>query len=184
MMTEFFLAFCLITSSPVDPNIESVDEYFYLAPYCKILSLHLEILDHRETKYIFTENRDFAYELNLIRDRYHKLHDAPPISDVYKFPSYDACADFIAFNRGYVACMYAKMKIAPPYMQQEYMDAISEAQELYEIWDLISDISKTTIYLSYKRELLKALKNRIGEDAYYGGYLPPYVPLWRFKEIG
>jgi hypothetical protein len=34
-----------------------------------------------------------------------------------------------------------------------------------------------------RRDALKKLRCEMGHQAYYGGNLPPYVPLWRFRQI-
>src|SRR4051812_16279214 len=62
------------------------------------VSIKWEILDQRETRYVFARIEDFDDNLNLVRKRYRELIDAPRIDDCQRFPDHNSANEFIAFN--------------------------------------------------------------------------------------
>jgi hypothetical protein len=125
---------------------------------------------------------DFQSDLSLLRRRYRDLADAPPLCDSERFPERSAVNEFLAFNRAYRQHIDAAVT-AESTRGWELRTALQETDQLYYIWDTVRDARCEYYYVTVRRQALKRLREQLGEQAYYQTKLPPYVPLWRFREI-
>ena len=145
------------------------------------IAVEWEILDPRETRYVFSRYEDFDENLNLMRRRYQELCDAPPLNDCERFPDHRTINDLLGFNRAYRRFLDARQPIDSdrvPYLQA----AVKETDHLFQIWDSLRDSRCEYYYVSVRRQALKRLKSQVGEGDYLAGTLPPHVPLWRFED--
>jgi hypothetical protein len=151
-------------------------------PALQQICLRLEILDPRETRYLLTRSEDLNADLNLLRRRYRELRDAPALNDSLRFPDREVVNDLLAFNRAYRQALGLRQPVELA-RWWELREAMQETDSLYQIWDTVRDARCDYYYVTVRRQALKKLREAIGEDAYYGGNLPPYVPVWRFEAI-
>lgn len=172
------LAVCLLTAAPDYPAQENLG---IPLRYLQSAAVALELLDTRECKYTFTNERELATDLRLIRRRYEELHDAPPLCDAIRFPDAAFCNEIISFNRAYRAWLCERQYLSPG--NDWIADAILECDNLYLTWDTIRDLRCEGYYTATRRGAIKRLRDRIGPLDYYGGVLPPAVPVWRFNRI-
>jgi hypothetical protein len=180
--SEYLLAVALLTA-PVDSPEATVPENFAtLSPAVQNLAIQWEILDPREVRYVLTRSEDFASDLKLLRRRYHELLGAPPLSDGFRFPERSAISDMLAFNRAYRQNLDNRLSVEMVRVW-ELQEAVQEADRLYQVWDLVRDARCDYYYVTVRRQALKRLRDLVGQEAYYSGNLPPYVPLWRFQTI-
>lgn len=145
----------------------------------------LEILDVREAKYIMTESRndteEFYNDLHLLRVRYCQLKDAPRLVDCERWPARTFINEKLTFNRQYHRFIAASMQ-ANLDRQKIYAKILRENDDLYRIWDKVRDSRCQYYYITVRRLALKDLKYMLGDDDYNMGALPPFVPIWRFRE--
>jgi hypothetical protein len=181
--TDYLLAVILLTAPPDAPDREvSPDRYANLRPVLQKLAVEWEILDPREVKYKLTRPEDFACDLKELRRRYQDLVDAPPLLDGQRFPDRAVISDLLAFNRAYRQQIDNRQAVELAHWW-ELREAVQEADRLYHIWDTLRDARCEYYYVTVRRQALKRLRDLIGEEAYYSGRLPPYVPVWRFQRI-
>jgi hypothetical protein len=100
------------------------------------------------------------------------------VFDALRFPHRELACELLTFNRAYHSHM--SRRIEAEGARRELEDALTEADQLYRIWDLVRDASSDFYYVSVRRQALAALRDAIGPGDYYRGVLPPHVPVWRF----
>ncbi len=183
MDTNLIIAALLLSSPPQlnDPWAEKWNNPFILLTV-QCMAVENEILDVRETRYMFIRNTEFTSDLNILRRRFIELANSPLTSDSDQFPDRSLISSYLAFNRAYkhhleMQAMYYT------WHYEWYRQAIKETDELFRIWDLIRDASTPYYYVTTRREALMKLKKELGDDCYYQGIFPPYVPIWRFEEL-
>ena len=140
-------------------------------------------VDPREVKYVLSNPQCFQQDFNLIKCRYKKLYDAPFVVDCQRFPARSDCYDAKSYNRFYKQHIEFKLQVSVYQNKEFWRQTLQETDYLYQVWDTVSDSRSEYYYVTVRREALKNLRDMIGEDAYYTGELPPYVPLWRFNEV-
>ena len=178
MPLDYLLALALITApydAPLDPPHVPLESL-------QAVALSLEILDPRETRYMFTRREDVASDLKVMRRRWSELKDAPPDVDRLRWPGRKLLCEMIAFNREYRHTLEAQAALYPADGWAIH-EAIAECDRLYQVWDTCRDAESGYYYLSVRRGALKRLRELVGGEAYYAGCLPPPVPVWRFVRI-
>ena len=178
---DYLLAFQLLVSGPEAVDLRSdARHYAALRPTLQRLSIQWEILDPREVRYILARAEDFAADLNLLRRRFQELHDAPLLCDCRRFPDRTAVNDMLAYNRAYRQHIDIRQSVELAHWW-EHQATLQETEQLYQIWDTVRDARCEYYYVTVRRQALKRLRELLGEDDYYSGQLPPYVPVWRFR---
>jgi hypothetical protein len=108
--------------------------------------------------------------------------DAPPLEDVYRFPTLEQAHHAWVFNSLYREQMEAR-RAFQRHRYDEITRALEEAAQLARAWDQVW-IARCEGCSDRRRRLaLKGLRELIGPEDYYAGRMPPPVPLWRFVEI-
>jgi hypothetical protein len=180
---ELLLAAALLTQPPDTPEAAPPPEMFeMLRMPLQLLALEWEILDQREIRYVLVRAEDFSSDLNLLRRRSSELVDAPSANDCMRFPDRSLVNEYLAFNRAYRQQLDMRQP-GEPARWWELRTALQETDYLYQVWDTVRDARCEYYYVTVRRQALKRLREMLGEDAYYSGQLPPYVPLWRFQSI-
>jgi hypothetical protein len=180
---EYVLAVALLTS-PADAPAPTLDPDLLQAARAAVqdVAVDWELLDPREVRYVLARPEDFAADLTLLRRRYHDLADAPALHDCLRFPDRAAVNDLLAFNRAYRQHIDTRQ---PMELSRwwELRTALQETDHLYQVWDTVRDARCEYYYVTVRRQALKKLRELLGEEAYYAGRMPPYVPLWRFRDV-
>lgn len=148
-----------------------------LSRYC----LSAELLDPREVRYVLADELQWDNDLALLRSRYAELHDAPRVADALRFPPRPIVNDWLAFNRAYRRSVDALL----PLNQDRpgvCLETLKECDTLYQVYDLVRDAGCEYYYVAVRRQALAKLRKLLGDEAYYDGVLPPFVPVWRFTE--
>jgi hypothetical protein len=180
---DYLMAVALLTA-PVDtaePTL-TADTHQKLQATLQALAIQWEILDPREVRYVLTRAEDFASDIKLLRRRYHDLADAPALQDCQRFPDRSTVSDLLAFNRAYRQHLDVRQPLELPNWW-DLREAVQETDRLYQVWDTVRDARCEYYYVTVRRQALKKLREMIGDESYFGGTLPPHVPLWRFKRI-
>lgn len=181
-MWSYLVAVVLLVGDP-DSAHEVDSEIFHQVNFAmKDIAVKWEILDERERNHVLCHPRDFHNDLELLRQRNKDLHDAPSFQDTIRFPDSATIGDCLSFNRAYRQQINAMIPGMPSKFW-EYNAILREVDDLYQIWEYLSDVQCSHYYVTVRRTALKNLRERIGYDDYYSGKLPPWVPLWRFQEI-
>lgn len=182
---DWLLAAMLLSSpNPVelqDPG--SLREYFQVIRWPMMaLAIENEILDTRELLYVLARPGDMFSDIQMLRQRYQELCDAPPLSDSYRFPNRLVVNEMLVFNRAYKKYLEERRpleQVNPGLLRTVML----ETDLLYQVWDAVRDARCEYYYVTVRRQALKRLRELVGEDDYFRGRLPPYVPLWRFERI-
>jgi hypothetical protein len=135
-----------------------------------------EILDVREANAAFAPE-GFAYELAKLRERWQQLWDVPPAADALRFPARARVVELLELNQKY------RRHLDTLSWTDEVREVAAETDRLQCLWDLVRDARCDYNYVTCRRLALKRLRDQLGEQAYYGGCLPPVVPLHRFQLI-
>jgi hypothetical protein len=180
---NILVAMALLTAPPDSlPTPKEADLYAGVREPLRELAIQWEILDTREAPFMLARAEEFQDDLNMLRRRYQELADAPSVHDAMRFPSRTVVTDYLDFNRSYRRNLDLRQPVERA-RWWEFQTALEETEQLYHIWDTVRDARCECYYVHIRRRALKSLRTMIGEDAYYSGKLPPYVPVWRFQEI-
>ncbi len=180
---QFLVAVALLTappdSSPSKAEFELIDS---ASPALQQLAVQLEILDPREVKYILSRSEDYRADIKELRRRFADLADAPSVQDIHRFPDRNLINELLSFNRSFRQNLDAQQS-SEGFRAWEFREALQETDHLYEIWDKLRDARCDYYYVTVRRRALQRLHEMIGEEAYWAGVMPPYVPIWRFRSI-
>jgi hypothetical protein len=180
---DYLVAAALLAAPPgsEDPP-GSADTYLHLAPTIQELAVAWEILDPREARYLLVRRDDYRSDINLLRQRFHELLDAPPLPDCMRFPPRQMVSELLSFNRSYKEHL-EKCRVAGATPDPDFDETLAEVDCLYHLWDAIRDSRCEYYYVTVRRQALKKVRDTVGEEAFYNGNFPPHVPLWRFRRI-
>jgi hypothetical protein len=180
---DYALAVAILTAPPdatVQPDL--VKGRVSIMSTLHDVAVAWEILDPREARDYEDRDQDFPEHVKMLRERHRDLRDAPPMHDCQRFPDRNLINDLLAFNRTYHQQLVNRQKLEVAQFW-ELGAAIGETDRLYEIWDLVRDSRTEFYYVPVRRAALKKLRTLVGSQAYYGGCLPPHVPMWNFARI-
>ena len=180
---ELFLAFMLLTTPPGLLEAPPTEEKWpAMREALQKTAIDLEILDKRESSYLFAKRAEFSDDINILRRRYTEFADAPKVSESYRLPDRNAVNELVQFNRGYRKHLTDKQTLERDRSEQ-YDVAVMETDRLYKVWDAVRDARCDFYYVTVRRAALKKRKASIGEEAFLMGQLPPNVPTWRYNEL-
>jgi NTP pyrophosphatase (non-canonical NTP hydrolase) len=177
---NLIIAAFLITGEPNTPI--AYKSSLELRQALSQLSLDLELMDPREQAWEFVSDDSFESDVNIIRNRWVDLQDAPFISDAQMFPDREVLNKLLSFNRDFRSQMSLRQDAVWIFKAEEIQEIIEETDKLYYLIDNMLDVKDDCYYLSYRRAALKTLKEELGDEAYYAGAVPPHVPIWRFQK--
>ena len=178
---DYLIAAALLSAPPSSDDPKgSAETYAALTPTIHTLAMSWEILDPREAHYLMLRFEDFKSDMNLLRQRFHELLNAPPLADCIRFPPRRVVSDMLVFNRGYRDHL-DNCRVAGTNPDPLYEEMLQEVDRLYQLWDAIRDCRCEYYYITVRRQALKLARDMMGEDAFYSGHFPPHVPLWRFR---
>lgn len=145
------------------------------------IAINWELMDPRETNFLFNRPDDMLNDLDILRKRHQDLKGAPLVGDSKRFPDRAAVNEMITFNRALRSHINGRQHLETD-RSETYRTMLRETDDLYKVWDAIRDARCDSFYTTTRRMALKRLRDMIGAEAYYSGNLPPYVPTWRFQE--
>jgi len=179
---ELLLAILLITGLPGTPEpVPSEETFPAIREAVQKIAIDWEILDNRETSYIFSKRSDFESDLNLLRRRYQDFKDAPRLEESNRLPERKLVNELVQFNRGFRKHLVDKHVLEQD-RAEAYEAVMIETDRLYKVWDAVRDARCEFYYVTVRRQALLRLKEMLGDDEYQAVNLPPNVPTWRFHE--
>lgn len=178
------LAASLLITPPNIPESISKEDWPAIQEAIQSLAIEWEIMDPKEQRYIFARFDDFQSDLDILRERYQLLKDAPKLSDHHRFMASEVTKEYLAFNRAYFRFLsqMKDMNTDRPDIVRNIRESLCETESLYKIWDSLKDAKCEYYYIIVRRTALKTLRDKLGNEAYNKGEMPPFVPLWRFRE--
>jgi hypothetical protein len=180
-LMEMTLAMTLLTSPPDTLELpDCMALHHVLAPAVKRLAMEWELLDPRED-IILGNAQDFASDLKILQGRFEEYHNAPRVAEVERFPGRDLVGDMLSFNRSYRDSVNNRLDLDMVHAD-ELRTIIAETDVLYRMYDALREARCEYYYVFYRRQALAQLRDMIGMEGFYGGQLPPHVPLWRIPE--
>lgn len=160
---------------PIDPPASAADSEELRSALIE-LAVAAEILDSREAN-VSLRPEAFSYELAKIRERWQQLWNAPPAADAFRFPGRARVVELLELNQKY------RRYLETLSWTEEVREVVAETDRLQNLWDLVRDARCNYTYITCRRFALKRIREQLGEEAYYGGDLPPVVPLHRFQHL-
>lgn len=121
---------------------------------------------------------DSASELRWARAAFRSTHDCPPSADACWLPDVALIRGALEFNERYV-----KHLGATAYPSDDALLVRDEALRLRCVWELALRAKDAGPAKNDCRLALKWLRERIGEEAYRAGAMPPWVPVWRMAAV-
>jgi hypothetical protein len=181
---DYVLAVALLAApaTDVEDPPDAAPAFAILRPTMQSVAVEWQILDTREVRYVLTRDEDFASDLKLLRRRYADLSDAPLVQDCVRFPDRSVVNEMLAFNRAYRQQLETRLSMETMGWW-DLRETLQEADNLYQIWDLVRDSRCDYYYVTVRRQALKKIKETVGDAAYYNGNMPPHVPVWRFARV-
>ena len=179
---DVLTAIILLTGTPdVPAACPPEDEFPALKAAVHQIAKQWEILDERETSYVFAQRAEFEADLNMLRRRYHALRDLPRLEEANRLPDRKVVNELIGFNRA-----FRKHLVEKQMLEQDrydlYQEVMLETDRLYKVWDAVRDARCDFYFVGARRQALQRLKDLIGEEDYRTMVLPPNVPVWRWNE--
>lgn len=146
------------------------------------LLIAAEVMDARESQYVFAKPGEIADDARFIRRRIEDLQNAPH-SDAHLMFAIDRSAinDLLTLNSSHRNWLEGVEPLYPG--QHRWGVAIDEAKLLYQAWDCLRDAKSPHLYIHVRRKALKQLHELIGAKAFDHGLMPPPLPNWRMTEI-
>jgi hypothetical protein len=176
---ECLVAAVLLTTAPEAPAPSATLAW---AQVCRTsllaLSLDAQLLDPREEMSHFTMARDAAADLKSLQSRFRDFGFAPLIEEARRFPERATINEFLAFNRAYRRDLELRLEV-DAVQAAELRFGLAEANHLYQVWTLAADARWEALTIRARREALLQLRLLVGDEAFFRGQLPPYVPVWR-----
>jgi len=173
----------LLLTAPEQPEVPE-----YLMPIMKQLvafvGCELEVFDCRACYFCSEKPAVFVHELGIIRNDYKELLDCPHLCDIEGLPSREFSktqCDFAFKCHYHLECqILARDK---EYQVTIGHEILSDIERRQNIWDSIHNARCPYMYVSYKRKILRNLREELGEDAYYSHRYPDPVPLHIFRRF-
>jgi hypothetical protein len=169
----------VLLNSPVDMPI-SEEVFRMILPHLRQIAIDQEILGPQEN--CLVNHRNYQDDIRLIRARVGMLKDCPSIADSYRYPPKEIIWEMKIANSKYQRFVEHRLATNP----QEWWELdqiLQETRLIHRLWDLAYNARSESLAMSYRREALREIRNLIGPEAYYEGYLPPCVPVWRLQPI-
>lgn len=179
---ECVMATALLVAPPGTPEpIPAPERWPAVQAALHAVAIRWEILDKRETRYVFARLEDFESDLNLLRRRYVELADAPMLHEGDRFPDRATVNDLLTFNRAYRRHLDSRQVLETD-RSDLLQGMVRETDRLYQVWDAVRDARCEFYYVTVRRQALKRLRDQLGADAFECAHLPPHVPIWHFQE--
>ena len=179
--TDLIFAAALLTAPAGTPELlPSEDRWPAVRDAVHKVAADWELMDERESRYLFGNRDDFEADLNILRNRYRELSDAPRLAACRQLPDRRAVNELVKFNRAYRKHLEER-EMWERDRADVLHEAIRETDQLYRQWDLIRDAQCDFYYVTVRRAALKKLRDSLGEEAFATGRMPPYVPSWCFS---
>jgi hypothetical protein len=181
-MTPLDLVFAaaLLTTPPGIPEqTPAPDRWPSIQAALQETALRMEILDPRETSFLASAD-EFQRDLDILRNRHQELADAPLVADGGRFPDRESVNALLRFNRAYYRNLEGR-QVWEPDRADLIGVVMAETDRLYEVWDAVRDARCEFYYITDRRKALQKLRALLGDEAYFAGEMPPFVPIWRFN---
>lgn len=124
----------------------------------------------------------FGLAMALMTDCYTPKPTDPPGSDRHHFPHLHICQENVKFSKQYIQhiefqqCLY-------PHLFKEYDKILKDAEWCHRCWSRLEYVQMKPWNETSDRCFLGKIREMVGEEAYYGGQMPPHVPIWHFQKI-
>lgn len=147
----------------------SVDEDWFetLHPTLTSLAISSEIIDPKE--------KDLT--LAALQRRNEEFKNYPMLGECSRWPERKLIVALLGLNRSCRNDLTRRLEV-DLFHEDEIKDAINNCDQLYQVLDTLRDAQCDYYYVTVRRQALKLLRDLIGEEAFYSGYLPPPVPIW------
>ena len=137
---DILTAIILLSGTPgtLEP-VPTISEFIDLRGQVHKVALEWEILDHRETSYVFVRHAEFQRDLDMLRRRNVELRDAPRVCEAHKLPPRDWVIRMVCFNRDYRKILDTRRELELD-REDILSAAICESDALYRVYDDDRDV--------------------------------------------
>jgi len=123
---------------------------------------------------------DYSRDVGWCRRTYRELQGCPPLADAHRFPPHAVAVSCLEFSCKHI-CYLESIEYANLHRGDDIREALSEARWCQSVWEAVRDAGGDGVIT--RRFALQRLRDLLGDGAFYSGQLPPWVPVWRFREI-
>lgn len=172
---EIVLAAVLLAApKDVPATTAQADWIAAMRPCILAAAIDAEIIDPRER--IFLLQQDPVGDLAMLRSRIDAFAAAPGLSECQRFPERKVITDLLALNRAYRNALNVRLALDSVHAE-ELREAICETDQLYQVWDTLRDACCDYYYVTVRRDAMQLLRELLGPEAFYSGWLPSHIPL-------
>lgn len=159
-----------------------VGDHAHLGPALRRLAVCWELIDPRERRCL-RKRSSFAEDLRWLRRRHGGLRRAPHAGEVCRLPPLPVVLEGLEFNRAFRETLARRAELADAGpAREEALRHLKEVDRRHRIWDLMRDAHSSTLLVTARREALAALRQEVGEEAFFRAEWPAVVPLEAFRE--
>jgi hypothetical protein len=176
-----FTAECLVAALLLTAPQDAPQDHAWamvLRPNILALATDAEVLDPREKGFVM--GQDLLGDLAMLQGRYAEFSRAPLLAEAERFPDRKLINEYLALNRAYRNQLTQRLAIDLIHAE-EIRVALSDTDQLYQIWDAVRDSRCDYYYVTVRRQSLSLLRDLIGAESFYSGRMPPQVPVWHFS---
>lgn len=167
---------------PGDDDPGDVARLSHLHPFCRLLTLGVEVLDERETCFLSADT--FRSDVGLLRHWCKLCANDPPAGEVCRLPDMETLREQIAFNRAYREHLKRQIIVGGDFRRRwELEEAAQETDGLYVLLMAMVSARAEGQLIAGRRRALAHWRDMIGCEAWHAGLLPPAVPWWRFQRV-
>jgi hypothetical protein len=185
---DIFLAWLLLMGSCVESDYKNWNNAGVRSALTRICTDN-EILSSHEKPYWFGAKHDLKSDCAFMRSRLEQYREYPKCHEFNNLPSFAILDKGREFNREFTENMEKEITLNFD-RSAVFLETISEAKQLYKIWDAAYDARYVGTSVTYQRDALRRLKELLQDwdgDTYnmtYYGHkpFPPCAPFWRFRE--
>ncbi len=153
------------------------------------LGIAFEVWDRTE-RWDCTESVHYdGFVASYLPPYFRAMQDCPSLVELERFRyGPNVAKDCLDLNDAYQRHLMANRCMAWPHRWRDWWpdpcsDALAECGQLRCVWDQFRQASSGESAITIRREALKELRAKIGEDAWAAGWMPAPVPLHLFSEF-
>ena len=169
------LAWLALTMPTAPPDEWSQDPLFRL----QVIQMAVaeEIIDPLWAKNWFNYPSAYSSDLLLLRTRWRESRDWPRLHEVKRYPPHLICQDQERFASQLKGWMIQRSLLEAQHESPQVLAFLEEMRIYQMVWDQAEQATNPSRGILERRRALGRLREMLGEELYWAGYLPPPVPI-------
>lgn len=112
--------------------------------------------------------------------------DAPPLDDIWRFPRACVCKEWLRFGRAHEKWVWSRYQAVYSDLVAAgfWWDYYCQVGRRTDAWEALADAWDERYFVRYRRDRLMRLRELIGEEQYFCGFVPvpPDVRYFQLEE--